>query len=64
MVDLAESSTLTLSHVLYLSHCVLTFKRLSLLISQLHHSIITADDGADENGSPWQLWPSTTDAKM
>lgn len=54
------SSSLTLSHCLYLSHYVLTFKHLTLHISQLHHSIIIAD----ENGSPWQLWPSTTDAKM
>lgn len=39
----------------YRSHYVLTFKHLTLHISQLHHSIIIADDCADENGSPWQL---------
>lgn len=43
----------------YLSHYVFTFKPLTVHISVLNHDIISADDSADENRSPWQLWPST-----
>lgn len=47
-----------LTFFLISSHYVFTFKPLTLRISKLYRSIASADDSADENRSPWQLWPS------